>query len=259
MKNILSLPILLGLFVLSRIDFIKAQTQTITYTKTSAIIPNPERGFYRSIETHSASYENLDPISLKSFRSKNYTLILREFFMEGFINSAISSSYLSAMQEDFKQIRISGLKCIVRFAYSDDTNGPLDASKARILGHLSQIKPILTANGDIIAFFQVGFIGTWGEWYYTDNFGNSDNPSAADYLNRKEVVEAVLAALPSLRMVQIRTPTLKQKMYSTTTALSSTQAFGTSSISRIGHHNDCFLASSDDFGTYQDTSKEYPY
>ena len=26
-----------------------------------------------------------------------------------------------------------------------------------------------------------------------------------------------------------------------------------------GHHNDCFLASSDDFGTYDDKSVEYPY
>ena len=26
-----------------------------------------------------------------------------------------------------------------------------------------------------------------------------------------------------------------------------------------GHHNDCFLASSTDFGTYDDKSVEYPY
>ena len=30
-------------------------------------------------------------------------------------------------------------------------------------------------------------------------------------------------------------------------------------MSRLGHHNDCFLASPDDFGTYEDTSIEYPY
>ena len=27
----------------------------------------------------------------------------------------------------------------------------------------------------------------------------------------------------------------------------------------LGHHNDCFLASSTDYGTYDDVGKEYPY
>jgi hypothetical protein len=232
----------------------------VKYKSSTDIINNPERGFYRSTETHSASYEPLDLYDLKSFKAKNFTLILREFFLENFVNSDISSGYLSAMKSDLDMVRAAGLKTIIRFAYSNDENvANRDASKSRILAHISQLTPIFKAYEDIIAFFQAGFIGTWGEWYFTNNFGNVENLTPTDYANRKEVVEAILAALPTSRMVQVRTPTLKQKMYGTTTPLTQSQAFSGTSIARIGQHNDCFLASSDDFGTYLEISKEYPW
>ena len=233
---------------------------TVNYKPTTTVINNPERGFYRSTETHSMAYESLDLYDLQSFKSNNFTLILREFLLEDFTNADISASYLNSMKVDFNTVRIAGLKCIVRFAYSDDQNVVnKDASKSRILSHIAQITPILIANEDIIAFFQAGFIGVWGEWYFTNNFGDVSNLKSADYADRKQVAEAILAALPKSRMIQVRTPTLKQKMYSTTTPLSTSQAFDGSSISRIGQHNDCFLASADDYGTYADISKEYPY
>ena len=122
-----------------------------------------------------------------------------------------------------------------------------------LLLHLQQLKPILQANEDLISVMQAGFIGSWGEWYYTSQaeFGgygyNQTNLTATNIANRKEVVEAILSALPKSRMIQIRTPTFKQGLYSKN-ALTNTQAFSESSLARIGHHNDCFLASSSDFG-----------
>ena len=234
-----------------------AQTTTINYSPSTAAITNPERGFYRHTEVHSTSYSALDQNTLNGYRTNNTTLLLRVFYLENFINSPISSSYLSSMQSDFNKIRTAGLKCIVRFAYSDNINGALDASKAQILSHILQIKPLLIANEDIIAFMQAGFIGSWGEWYYTDHFGMS--PTTTDYANRKEVLDALLAALPTSRMIQIRTPLLKQKTFLTTTALTTAQAFNGTNIARVGHHNDCFLASSTDFGTYSNTTSEYAY
>ena len=256
MEKFKNFIIICSLFV----GVVVSQTKTVNYLPTNDVINNPERGFYRSTETHSASYEPLDISDLQNYLSNNFTLILREFFLENFVKTNISNAYLSAMQNDFNTIRNAGLKAVVRFAYSNDpsvTN--LDAPKSLILTHISQLTPILKNNVDVIAFFQAGFIGAWGEWYYTNNFGNSDNPTPTDYANRKQVVEAILAALPNSRMVQVRTPTLKQKMYGTTIPLAQNQAFKGTSISRIGQHNDCFLASADDFGTYQDVSIEYPW
>jgi hypothetical protein len=180
--------------------------------------------------------------------------------MESFIQSDISSTYLDNIQSDFNNIRIAGLKCIVRFAYSNNQNnvGSIDANKAQILAHIAQLKPVLQANSDVILVVQAGFIGTWGEWYFTDHFGYP-NPTATDFQNRKEVLEALLAALPSSRMVQIRRPHLKQTLYSRTTAITESEAFNGTNVARIGHHNDCFLSSEDDFGTYIDQAKEFPY
>ena len=233
-------------------------TSTITYYPTAIVINNPERGFYRHTETHSSGYTNLDQNTLNGYRSNNTTLILRVFYLENLIRTPISSAYLNAMQADFNKIRTAGLKCVVRFAYSDSENSKQrDASKAQILSHILQLKPLLESNSDIISVMQAGFIGSWGEWYYTDYFGI--NPTATDYANRKEVIDALLSAFPNSRMIQLRTPLLKQKTFNSTTALTQSQAYNNSNIARVGHHNDCFLASPDDFGTYSNVSSEYAY
>jgi len=252
-KSILTLVLLFSI-----IGF--AQTNTnVTYTASSENFSNPERGMYHHTETHSTGYSSLSQSTLTNYRNnEKITLILRVFYLENFRTSAISQDYLNKVQADFNTIRNAGLKCIVRFAYSDtDVAGQRDASKAQILAHIEQLRPILQSNVDVIAVMQAGFIGSWGEWYYTDYFGMS--PSSTDYANRKAVVDGILSALPASRMVQIRTPKLKQNTYSTTTALNQAQAYNGSALSRLGHHNDCFLASSTDFGTYSNTSSEYPY
>ena len=239
--------------------FSNAQTKAIIYSTSTATIANPERGFYKHTETHSTGYSNLSQSTLTSYRTNsNISLILRVFYLENFVNSSISSAYLTSMQADFVKIRAAGLKCIVRFAYADhnDPGVPHDATKARILAHITQLQPILQANSDVISVMQAGFIGSWGEWYYTDNFGMT--PTATDYINRKAVVDALLLAVPN-RMAQIRTPSLKMNIFNSTTPLSLTQAYTATNIARVGHHNDCFLASSSDYGTYKNIATEYPY
>lgn len=245
-----------------------AQTTTKTYTSSSELFSNPERGFYKHTETHSTDYELLTQSTLTNYRqNQKITLILRVFYLENFVNSDISQSYLNNMQTDFNRMRIAGIKCVIRFAYSDDESAsPRDASKSRILSHLDQLKPLLLANNDVIATYQAGFIGTWGEWYYTSQseFGGYGHPNATaltstNYTNRKNVVDAFLNAIPSTRSVQIRTPKFKQQLYNTTTPLPTGQAHTNSTLARIGHHNDCFLSSNTDVGTYSNVTTEYPY
>jgi len=245
-----------------------AQTTTKTYTASSDVFSNPERGFYKHTEAHSTGYNLLTQSSLVSYRqNQNITLILRVFYLEEFVNSAISQTYLNNMQTDFNRMRNAGIKCVVRFAYGDDESvSPRDATKVKMLEHIAQLKPVLESNIDVIATFQTGFIGTWGEWYYTSQaeFGgygyNSSTPlTSANYANRKHVVDAILNALPNSRAIQIRTPKFKQQLYSTTTPLPTGQAHTNSSLARIGHHNDCFLSSNSDVGTYSNVTTEYPY
>lgn len=233
--------------------------QTVTYSPSSAVIANPERGFYKHYETYPNDYDALSQSSMTNNRiNSGYTLILRLFYLDAFVSSNISSAYLTNMQSDFTKMRAAGVKCIIRFAYSDDSDAAnLDATKAQVLAHINQVKPILLANADVIACVQAGFVGAWGEWYYTDNFGFP--PNANDYNNRRDVVNALLDALPPGKMVQMRTPSLKRIVANNNSALSLTQAFTATNIARLGHHNDCFLASEDDEGTYDNIATDYAY
>ncbi|WP_421876708.1 DUF4832 domain-containing protein [Marinoscillum sp.] len=233
-----------------------------TYNADETVIANPERGLYHHTEAHSENYVNLNSETLKSYReSESITQVLRVFYLEKYRDKAISQSYLDNVRKDFSAIRNAGIKCIVRFAYSTGTSAPYnDATPEIVQTHIGQLKPILRENADVIQVMQAGFIGTWGEWYYTDHFAQSPGQlTAEDWQNRLEVVESLLDALPDNRMIQIRTPGYKMNLFDTEEALTESDAFDGSNISRVGHHNDCFVASSSDYGTYVNPDVEKPY
>lgn len=61
------------------------------------------------------------------------------------------------------------------------------------------------------------------------------------------------AALPVSRTIQVRTPAFKLEAYGG--PLTSAEPFTNTASARTGHFNDCFLASTDDMGTYADSRK----
>jgi hypothetical protein len=229
---------------------------TASYTASSATFANPERGFYH----HTGDCDKSDFVAstLKSYRdNQKITQILCIFYLAEFKNSPISQTQLDRFQRQANTVRTAGLKMIVRFAYTTSTAGD-DAPLSRVTAHLDQLAPYLSANSDVISVVQTGFIGAWGEWYYTQNFGNAGTVSQTDWNNRKAVVDKLLSVLPASRMVQVRTPKFKRTLYGTS-ALPASQAYNGTAAARIGHHNDCFLASPDDWGTFENTTVEYPY
>ncbi|MBP8108740.1 MAG: DUF4832 domain-containing protein, partial [Caldilineaceae bacterium] len=238
---------------------------TTTYQLSDDLFPNPERGFLYAKETHSGNnYAPLDETMLRTYRQdQGITLIKRYFYLDDFVSAPISQTYLDLMQADFDSLRRAGLKAVVRFAYANSKMTPTygDADKLHILAHLTQLKPIIEANQDVIAVVEAGFIGNWGEWFYTDNFvADPYNPGEItdeDYANRWEVLEKILNVLPPERSVQLRTPFYKYKVFDTLAgwpatplALPAADAHNGSDLARTGHHNDCFLGSDTDAGTF---------
>ncbi|MEV8376124.1 DUF4832 domain-containing protein [Kribbella sp. NPDC056861] len=228
----------------------------VTYTASSDNFANPERGLYH--HTGDCDKNDFSLATLQGYRtSQGISLVMCVFYLAEYKNSAIGQAALDQLQQQAATVRAAGLKMILRFAYTTSTAGD-DAPLSRVQSHLDQLAPYLSSNKDVIAVMQAGFIGAWGEWYYTQNFGNAGVISATDLANRKAVTDKLLSVLPADRMVQLRTPKIKRTTYSTATVTSG-QAYNGSTLSRLGHHNDCFLASPDDFGTYENTSVEYPY
>jgi hypothetical protein len=76
--------------------------------------------------------------------------------------------------------------------------------------------------------------------------------------DRKSVVDKLLSVVPAERMVQLRMPLFKTKLYSATN-LTSAEAFTGTAKARLGFHNDCFLSNASDYGTYVNPSVESPY
>lgn len=237
-----------------------AQT-TINYNPDLSNITNPERGFYHHTETHANNYTLLDATTLTAYREEGISLILRVFYLEAFTDRAISNTYLENMQKDFLEARKAGVKVIVRFAYTSKSTAPYgDAPLEIVLQHISQLKPVLRTNSDVIALFQAGFIGAWGEWYYTDYFSNIvGSPNAEDWENRRALVNAFLDAVPENRMIQVRTPRIKMSLVEDENPLIEADAYNGTPKARIAHHNDCFVASADDYGTYLNQTVEKAY
>ena len=239
----------------------------VSFEITDELFCNPERGLYSGA---GFSKETETPISvnaLKAGRAENRTLYMLEFWLKDFFESDISDNYLQLIRKNLAVYREGGAKCILRFGYSDGIkdlskpyeSGPFDPTEERVLRHIEQLKPILQEYADVIFVLQAGFIGCWGEWYYTNNF-IAGPQTAEDYQPRKHVVDALLDALPSDRQIELRTPTYKMKMYGYALAdtITRAEAHQPTTMARLGGHNDCYLASSTDQGTFVGANdKEY--
>ncbi|MEO9817384.1 MAG: DUF4832 domain-containing protein [Flavobacteriaceae bacterium] len=267
------------------IDLDTTTKTTVTYVVDDSDFANPDRGFYKYSETRASNYQVLDEEELRGYRASvsaqgaNYetinTLVFRYFILDSFTNGAISQAFLDNMQLDFDAARNAGVKIIPRFTYTVNSNSGScnegficppygDAPKDVVLAQIQQVGTVLTTNADVITAVQMGFIGTWGENYYTDFFGDpSPNANQGKLLDenwqdRIDVLKALLEATPKELMVQVRYPQMKQRyvygINATTNvaAITEAEAFSEADKARIGFHNDCLFASADDFGTYED-------
>lgn len=239
----------------------------VKFTATDEQIANPERGMYSGTGFSSESQSPISLNVLKAGRAENRTLYMLEFWLKDFFESDISENYLQLIRKNLDLFRTGGAKCILRFGYSDGIkdlskpyeSGPFDPTEERVLRHIEQLKPILQEYADVIFVLQAGFIGCWGEWYYTNNF-IAGPQTAEDYQPRKHVCDALLDALPVSRQVELRTPTYKMKMYGYALAdtITRAEAHQPTTKARLAGHNDCYLASSTDQGTFSTPSeKEY--
>lgn len=228
---------------------------TVSYPAGDASPVNPERGFAHLTRCDNA---DLSATSLRGYRSsEGITLIWCMFYLAEFKTTDIAASALARLDRQFAAVRSAGSKMVLRFAYTEDEAGD-DAAPAIVQRHIAQLKPHLQGNADVLLTVQAGFIGTWGEWYYTRHFGDPASLSSTDAANRRAVLDALLAAVPDSRMVQVRTPSYKRSFFGSQ-ALPAAQAHTGTARSRIGFHNDCFLATGDDMGTFADPTVERPY
>ena len=232
-----NLKLILTLFLLSSFLFgcspasssPEPATVTHTYVYSDAPLLNPERGFF-------TPHILPGPAGFSSTRLLGNTLVHLNIRLDDWRESDIPQETLDGLDSNFSDIREAGVKAIIRFAYNQ---GPYpdtepDASKSQILRHIEQLTPLLQTNTDVIAWVEAGFIGAWGEWHTSTN--GLDNLT-----DKRDILTALVVAIPN-RYVQVRYPANIIEMYPNPED---------AVTARVAHHNDCFLSSDTDIGTYE--------
>ncbi|HVY26435.1 MAG TPA: DUF4832 domain-containing protein [Polyangiaceae bacterium] len=198
---------------------------------------NPERGFHADMP--------LPRAALDDYRQQGSSLLRSYVILGEYRGQALPQSFLDQLSYSLDLVRDRGLKVVLRFAYNDD--GTEDAPLDTVMQHIGQLKPIMQAKSDVLAVLQAGFMGRWGEWHHSANGLNT----AA---KRLQIVSGLLDMLPASRMIQLRYPWHRKQMFSD--LLTPDSAFSGMGGARVGHHNDCFLTSNNDLGTYGDFTDE---
>jgi hypothetical protein len=207
-----------------------AKGVTATFTPTDVEFPNPERGWW--VFAPGAAEANADA-RMASIAKNGHRVVLSIIRLDDYRGGSIPASYLSRIENLFALARKHGLKMMVRVAYnyptsSDAMAAARDAPLDVVLSHIKQIAPIIAANSDTVVVLQAGFIGLWGE-------GHSSNNNLTTPENKRKVRDALYAAMPQSVPIVWRYPADIMRWTDDTTT---------------GMHNDCFLSSPTDVGTY---------
>jgi hypothetical protein len=211
--------------------------QTRTYAVDASNFANPERGFWWSDRY------------LNDLRAANITLAHAYVRLDAFRDRPLPNAFLEELQQRFDAARSAGVKLVPRFTYNFPKGLPLargdeDAPLPVVLGHIAQLTPVLRRNADVIAYLEAGFVGAWGEWH--------DSTSGLDQLPAERLILArLLEAMPPERFVALRYERDKAAIFGRATPAAYAEILARMDYGRVAHHDDCFLASADDWGTYR--------
>ena len=227
-----------------------SQAGVITYTPDNSIFANPERGFTDEISDEITDSNNHLLVGNESYFDKsgerqNQSLVVMLYNLTNYKTCSLSQQMLQGFDEDMQVLRNKGFKCVLRFAYSEEDEH--DADLEHVLEHIGQLTPHLQDNADVIYVLEAGFVGEWGEWYYSEHFGYKTQQLTQD---RRQILKALLDACPVNRFLLVRYPIIKTQYLGDEQALTPSDAFSGSTRARIGHHNDAFLNKYGNDGTY---------
>jgi hypothetical protein len=213
-----------------------AAERTVTFRPLQQDVVNPERGFYRFLKY----FHEFTDADLAVQRQEGVSLVFAPIRLDEFRDRDLTPEFLTDLEQQFVKVQRAGLKVIFRVAYNYpdgefDYLNAKDASLEQVKRHISQLAPVLEKNRDLIAVMQTGFIGAWGEGHTSSN--QLDTPE-----NKRNVIAELLEKLPKSMQIQWRYPS----------DLFEWQDTNLEGVERVGLHNDCFMSSPTDVGTYDE-------
>lgn len=202
------------------------RVRSTDFAEASGDVRNPDRGFYWW------DWNEESPLVLVKLQLGDHCA-----------EPSLPASVISAARDRLGAHRAAGQRVILRSVYADEGElnacGRADAESIAIVeAHIAQLAPVYADHADVIAYVEAGYLGMWGEW-------NSEHAPAGTSLwesqdHRRRVLRALLDAVPDELAVLVRRPRFREEL-----------PFPPEDLARIGFHDDCFLASADDAGTYE--------
>ncbi|KAJ3043423.1 hypothetical protein HDV00_005121 [Rhizophlyctis rosea] len=241
-----------------------ASISTVRYppAPTDVAIYNPCRGFYSEWDFNATNPSLPTTSDYAKMKSRGNSVILFVLYMEGYTEKPIADTVLATLSSTLATIRAEGMKCVLRVAYSRSENvKEKDASKEWTMRHIDQLRPIIVPNLDVICLLQAGFIGVWGEWYYSKHYGRGDKTNTSQWQDRADILSYLLTNIPNIpiliRVVEYKRKFLNRpKSLAGSPSVTGANAFTDTHEARLGYHNDAFLSDEFDMGTW-DNDKEY--
>lgn len=222
--------------------------QTVTFTESSRILKNPNRGFYHIwgfyITDESMDWEN---VILSKRVDDGFSLELVEINLQEYRDGLISDKGIRNLKELFEGLAKQDKHYVVRFLYDwDGRNMEVEPSNIDIIvGHIKQLKPILQKHADSIFVLQSLLVGDCGEIHDT---------KFADTKSLRILASELAAVSTSDTYLAVRTPVQWRKI---------TQTYGNKELkenspykNRLGLYNDGMLGNVYDCGTYGDQKRK---
>ena len=149
MRNLLLTNLLLGIVL-------TMNAASVTYTADdTSIFSNPERGFITMLEGHLTKSK---PNAVKGKEStldekkssEKMSIVLVHYYLDNFkTTTTLPDEVLNGFDADMAVLRSKGMKAIIRFSYTNSSNGN-DAAWTYVEQHISQYKSHWQANADVI-------------------------------------------------------------------------------------------------------------
>ena len=202
---------------------------------------NPERGMYFGVYPTGTQSHTIVPkwLYLDTVCNQNLT-------WNGY-NQTGTSAVLNAYAATLEKARTKGVKVLFRPRYDTPSGSGLNScgrfhadTKTRQLDHITAVAAMLGDYRDVIAYIQAGYLGRWGEWN-DGGFGSSTVPLLTNTTDRNAIIDHVLEAYAAegiLQHVEVRRPVFAREVLSR------------NANARVAFHNDCFMSTDSDMGTY---------
>lgn len=221
----------------------------VSYAPDMSAFANPERGWMWTNQPFCAGTTPIGFVDFDALRDAGVTLIDQVYVLDDYLNAPLSSAFLGQFADECDRVRSEGFKMVPRFTYNwiAGCSGVEDAAENRLIGHLAQLAPVFEANQDVIAMFQVSFIGRYGEMH-TSTQGHVDPGTVMLSQGGMRICDALLDSVPASRSWAMRYPQARAQRHPV--PLDASGAYGGTDDARTGLANHGFATDPTDYGTW---------